>query len=601
MVRFHSRFVLASIFWTFLEPVIATWAVLKLLRSYCGPNDLLGLGKLVHGWSRVFYPLSIVLNELFSSYVTSYKRKREMKRLGCYNPIPRVKGRWIGNIDVLMAIVEFFYVGLFTHPEPIYIKTHNEANEYCGDIFAEWAEEYGPTFDMNILWAHQIVTVDPSNVKHIIATSFNQFEKGEKFHDMLEGFLGTGIFNSDSEIWKFHRSMARPFFERERVVDQSHFRRHTERLKSLLGVLSDGINSPFDIQDLFSRYTMDFTTDFLFGLNSRTMVPPHLVTKESGELMTAFDALRKTASTRIRIGSNWPLFELFFDRMKGPRQTVDAYIMPIVNEAIERNQMTAQSDDDGTKTFLEYLVTVSNDPSLIRDTLVSFLLAGRDTSASLLTFVTYVLALYPDVYRQLAEEINTIIHEDRLCTYEEIKNMRYLRATINETLRLFPPVPFNIRRSTNSPCILPSRLSAAIPGLFLYPRCSVTYSLLHIHRRKDTWGEDAEDFKPERWFAEDSKRVHVTNPFAFIPFNGGPRMCLGQNLAYLLVSHTIVEMVRGFRWTLAPDIQPVKVPKGWRDQPGRKGVEQCWPKSSLTLYSDGGLFVNMEQKGLDST
>ncbi|CAE6420699.1 unnamed protein product [Rhizoctonia solani] len=247
---------------------------------------------------------------------------------------------------------------------------------------------------------------------------------------MLEGFLGTGIFNSDGETWRLHRSMARPFFERDRVVDQSRFGRHTDRLKSLLNMLSDGDNSPFDIQDLFSRYTMDFITDFLFGLNSRTMIPPHLITKESEELMSAFDALRKAASTRIRIGSNWPLFELFFDRMKGPRQTVDAYIMPIVNEAIEKNRMIAQRDDDGTRTFLEYLVTVSNDPNLIRDTLVSFLLAGRDTSASLLTFMIYVLALYPDVYRQLAEEINGVVHEDRPCTFNDIKNMRYRESYV---------------------------------------------------------------------------------------------------------------------------------------------------------------------------
>ncbi|KAF8709230.1 cytochrome p450, partial [Rhizoctonia solani] len=361
------------------------------------------------------------------------------------------------------------------------------------------------------------------------ATSFNQFEKGEKFHDMLEGFLGTGIFNSDGETWKLHRSMARPFFDRERVVNQSHFERHTGRLKSLLGVLSDKDDSSFDIQ--VGRYTLDFTMGwfiiindpnialtyehlyvaFLFGLDSRTMVPPHSITKESEKLMFAFDTLRKAASTRIRM-------------MKDSRRTVDAYIMPIVNEAIERNQSIAQGDDDATRTFLEYLVTVSNDPKLIRDTLVSFLLAGRDTSASLLTFTIYVLALYPDTYDQLSKEINSIVNDDRPCTFEEIKSMRYLRALINETLRVFPPVPFNIRRSKNLPSILPSSLSRAQNG------------------RKDIWGDDAEEFKPGRWLTEGPQKVHITNPFAFIPFNGGPRMCLGQNLAYLLVSHTIVEL-----------------------------------------------------------
>ncbi|ELU45529.1 cytochrome P450 domain-containing protein [Rhizoctonia solani AG-1 IA] len=464
MVRFYSRFIIASAFWTFAEPIVATRAILKILRSFYGPDDLLYLGKLIHEWPRVLYPFSIVLNELVLSYVTSVRRKREMKRLGCYDLIPRV-------------------------------KTRNEANEYCGDIFAEWAEKYGPTFDMNILWAHQ------------------------------------------------HRSMARPFFDRERVVNQSHFERHTGRLKSLLGVLSDKDDSSFDIQ--VGRYTLDFTMGwfiiindpnialtyehlyvaFLFGLDSRTMVPPHLITKESEKLMFAFDTLRKAASTRIRIsGSNWPLFELFSDRMKDSRRTVDAYIMPIVNEAIERNQSIAQGDDDATRTFLEYLVTVSN-----------------------------------------------------------------VRALINETLRVFPPVPFNIRRSKNLPSILPSSLSRAQNGLFLYPRCSITYSLLHIHRRKDIWGDDAEEFKPGRWLAEDPQKVHTTNPFAFIPFNGGPRMCLGQNLAYLLVSHTIVELVRSFTWSLSSHIQQAKPPVNWRGEPGRKGEEQCWPKSSLTLYSDKGV------------
>lgn len=65
-----------------------------------------------------------------------------------------------------------------------------------------------------------------------------------------------------------------------------------------------------------------------------------------------------------------------------------------------------------------------------------------------------------------------------------------------------------------------------------------------------------------------------------------PGQCLGQNLAYLLVSHTVVSLVRGYNWELAPDKQPIKVPANWRGQPGRKGAEKCWPKSSLTLYAE---------------
>ncbi|KAG8726610.1 hypothetical protein FRC12_023236 [Ceratobasidium sp. 428] len=362
---------------------------------------------------------------------------------------------------------------------------------------------------------------------------------------------------------------------------------------------------------------MDFITDFLFGLSSRTMVPPHLITKESADLMTAFNELQAAASTRIRIGSNWPLFEIFSDRMKHPKRVVDAYTMPIVQSALNEKRSSnilPGDDDSSTRSLLEYLVSrtdgkfpfsepcnlslpYAKDSTLIRDTLLAFLLAGRDTSASLLTFVTYALALYPDVYQRLEAEINETAGGDESISIDNVKHMRYLRAIINETLRLFPPVPFNIRRSTDVPSILPSLLSHIPGGLYMYPRCSVTFSPLHIHRRKDLWGDDAEEFKPERWLLENPTKVHVANPFAFIPFNGGPRMCLGQNLAYLLASQTIARMVRRYTWTLSPAHQPAMVPDKWKGEPGRKGVEQCWPKAALTLYSDRGLFVIVQKKG----
>ncbi|QRV72825.1 cytochrome P450 family protein [Ceratobasidium sp. AG-Ba] len=331
------------------------------------------------------------------------------------------------------------------------------------------------------------------------------------------------------------------------------------------------------------------------------MVAPELITEESARLMSAFNELQSVASTRIRIGSNWPLFELFSDRMELPKRTVDAYIMPIVNSAIKlkRNGGNTQNEDcnNGITSLLDYLVSHTDDPIQIRDTLLAFLLAGRDTTASLLTFVTYALSLHPDVYQRLEAEINEVATVDDMITFDDIKHMRYLRATMNETLRLFPPVPFNIRRSTSVSSVLPSVLSRVPGGLYMYPRCSVTFSPLHIHRRKDLWGNDAEEFRPERWLGENSTKVHVTNPFAFFPFNGGPRMCLGQNLAYLLVSQTVIKLVREFTWDLSPTHQPALVPTRWKGQPGRKGIERCWPKAALTLYSDKGLFILLRKKG----
>lgn len=157
----------------------------------------------------------------------------------------------------------------------------------------------------------------------------------------------------------------------------------------------------------------------------------------------------------------------------------------------------------------------------------------------------------------------------------------------------FEPLP---ARTSELPSLFsPSKATPASP--FIVPKdVSVTLAPFLAHRRKDVWGEDAELFKPERWLLSLSndeqlpnytQLTHVSNPFAFLPFNAGPRICLGQSFALMESSYVLVRMIQRFSgtWELVDSMQPLPRTTG---QSGRQQWERCWPRASLTLYVEVG-------------
>ncbi|KAF8502557.1 cytochrome P450 monooxygenase pc-3 [Hysterangium stoloniferum] len=482
--------------------------------------------------------------------------------------IPKVRGALLGNLDILWKLV------------------YNDGNEYCGETLRMWAEVYGPTYDMNILWGHQ----------HILTTDFDSFGKGHIFREMFDTFLGAGIFTTDGDMWKSHRTMARPFFAAERLSDLWCFETHTSAtLEVMLKYAED--DKAFDIQarlvpliDIlinsrrrYSSFTLDAGVGFLFGQEPLSSAHGYQ------DFSEAFNNLSKIMSRRLRIGSNWRLFEMWRDPTIKFARVIHEFVEPIIQARMLSHHHGVHSD---ASTFLDYLLKSGADAKAVRDELLNFLLAARDTTTSLLTFTTYILASHPDIAENVRNEINRVIGERDIPTLGEVRSMKYLRAVINEVLRLFPPVPFNIRRCLKS-SVLPSPMSKLGP-FTISAGVSVTYSPLLIQRRKDLWGESAHEFDPQRWLRNDEKPF-VTNPFAFLPFNGGPRMCMGQQFAYIECSYVLIRMLRTFKsLQLAPDVQPAssQPPKLWLDRPiERLSIEKCWPKASLTLHSEGGLWI----------
>ncbi|KAJ7062902.1 cytochrome P450 monooxygenase pc-3 [Mycena amicta] len=488
---------------------------------------------------------------------------------------------------------------------------------YPGDFIEDWREEYGNTFITKVMLNRVITTVEPDHVKAILATEFDNYWKGPHEAQMSQSLLGFGIFNTDDELWRFHRSLARPFFSRERISDFDIFDHHTREALALLKKrLAEG--HPVDFQDLASRFTLDSATSFLFGKSIDSMsagLPypesspladsPAFHNHPSNTYVRSFVQSQVFTVQRAALQRQWPLVEFWKDRVKPHRKIIDEFIEPILNEALaKKNKGTQGGEVDGKmtevggeeETFLSHLVQATDDKEIIRDSIFNILIAGRDTTAATLTFGVYMLAEHPEILAKLRAEILETVGSSRMPTYDDLRHMKYLRAFLNETLRLYPPVPFDSRASKKAtvwPATRPGEKAFYVPA-----RTRCRYSVFVMHRRTDLWGPDALEFDPDR-FLDDRVRKYLTpNPFIFLPFNGGPRICLGQQFAYHEASFFLVRLLQSFTdFSLAPDAQPEasKPPLSWKTRKGTQAREKVRLGMHLTMYSKGGLWVQMNE------
>jgi len=161
----------------------------------------------------------------------------------------------------------------------------------------------------------------------------------------------------------------------------------------------------------------------------------------------------------------------------------------------------------------------TNDPYTLQSETLNVLLAGRDTTASLLSHTFHQLARRPDVWSKLQAEIDEL--GGQAPDYETLKSMKYVKWVINEALRLWPVVPGNTRISIRDTVLPVGGGPDGKSPIFVPKDTPVGYNVWSMHRRTDFFGEDALEFKPERW-------EKLLPGCEYLPFNGGPRICIGK-------------------------------------------------------------------------
>jgi len=265
---------------------------------------------------------------------------------------------------------------------------------------------------------------------------------------------------------------------------------------------------------------LDSAGEILFGTNIDSLHDPE------SKFGAAFDNLQASTAYRSLVYYIWKAGLVspgnFYDSLTYMDNFVDDIIEKCYNDQNleNREDLLAQYVKTVEKSTTE--MEIKMDKTYLRNMCKNMLIAARDTTACLLTWTIFELSQRPDVEAKLLEEIDHVVGmHNQTPTAEQLSELKYMKQVLNETLRLHPSVPFDVRTSVDEDW-LPN-------GYYIPPNTDVLYSSYMTHRLVEYWGPDAEKFDPTRWEPE---RIRGVPSFAFVPFHAGPRICLGQNMAY---------------------------------------------------------------------
>ncbi|KAD3337599.1 hypothetical protein R6Q59_027549 [Mikania micrantha] len=459
---------------------------------------------------------------------------------------------------ILVFIILFIslFIGTF-----IYCKTRVHCRcEIChAYVTSSWSFEFvnlcdwythllknSPTKTIHIHVLNNTITSNQQNVEYMLKTRFENYPKGKAFNAILGDFLGRGIFNADGESWRFQRKMA--CLELGKMSMRSYAFEVVNyeidhRLIPLITSFSRKEHEVLDLQDVFRRFSFDVICKFSFGYDPKCLDESFPLS----DLAVAFDLASRLSAQRAMTPSPlvWKIKRLFNvgseKRLQESIKTVNKFAQEVIRQ---RNKLGCCCNHED---LLSRFMTTTKDPSYLRDIVISFLLAGRDTIASSLTGLLWLLAQQPDVVSRIRAEALIVTQNKAMTCFEQLRELHYLQAVVYEGMRLFPPIQFNSKFCLQDD-VLPD-------GTFIKKGTRVTYHSYAMGRMETIWGSDCLVFKPERWLKDGV--FYQETPFKYPIFQAGYRMCLGKEMSLLEVKSVILSLLQRFDIELAhPTLTP---------------------------------------------
>ncbi|KAJ6879243.1 hypothetical protein NC652_032728 [Populus alba x Populus x berolinensis] len=444
----------------------------------------------------------------------------------------------------------------------------NRLHDYMTDLAGKYK-----TYRLIAPFRSEVYTADPVNVEYILKTNFENYGKGDLNYNNLSGLLGDGIFTVDGDKWRQQRKVSSYEFSTKVLRDFSSvvFRKNVAKLANIVSEAAKA-NQSMDIQDLFMKSTLDSIFKVAFGVELDSMCGSN---EEGVKFTSAFDDA--SALTLWRYVDVFWKIKRFLNigseaALKKNVKVVNDFVYKLINKKIElmRNseEVSSLKKDDILSRFLQ---VTENDPTYLRDIILNFVIAGKDTTAAALSWLIYMLCKHPAVQNKIAQEVKEATKVKEITDFAEfaasineeaLEKMKYLHAAITETLRLYPSVPVDAKV-----CFSDDTLP---DGFNVRKGDMVAYQPYAMGRMKFIWGDDAEEYKPERWFNEDGV-FQQESPFKFTAFQAGPRICLGKEFAYRQMKIFAAVLVTSFTFKLADERKPVNY------------------RTMINLHVDGGL------------
>ncbi|TVU50877.1 hypothetical protein EJB05_02271, partial [Eragrostis curvula] len=424
------------------------------------------------------------------------------------------------------------------------------------------------------------VTANPANVEYMLKTNFDNFPKGKPFAAVLGDLLGGGIFNVDGDAWRLQRKMASLELGSVNVRSYAYgiiAQEVESRLMPVLAAAADageggGEAVVVDLQDVLRRFAFDTICKISFGLDPGCLDLGMPVSR----FADAFDAATRLCAMRGAAASPlvWKakrLLNVGSEReLRRNIEIVDELAAAMIRE---RRKLGVAGSHDLLSRFMAANSAGDDDAvddKFLRDIVVSFLLAGRDTVSSALTTLFMLLSKNPAVAAAMRAEASG---DATSSSYQHLKGLHYTHAVLYENMRLFPPVQFDSKFCAADD-VLPD-------GTYVAGGARVMYHPYAMGRMPAVWGDDHGEFRPERWLTGPGGTFVPESMYRFPVFQAGLRVCLGKELAVTEMKAVAVAVVRAF------DVQVV----------GESGCGACAPKfvSGLTASVSGGLPVRIKR------
>ncbi|KAG7989504.1 hypothetical protein I3843_03G242200 [Carya illinoinensis] len=392
--------------------------------------------------------------------------------------------------------------------------------------------------------SYQVNTANPAVVQHILKTEFHNYGKGGNFHRVLKDLLGFGIFNVDGESWKFQRQVSSHEFNTkslrkfvETVVDTEL----SDRLIPILSSAAAKTGTVLDFQDILQRFAFDNICKIAFGFDPAYLLP----SLPKAKFAEAFEESVKISTERFisLIPLVWKIKKLLNigseKRLRIAVSEVREFATKIIRE--KKHELGEKASLDSIDLLSRFLRSGHVDENFVTDIVISFILAGRDTTSSALTWYFWLLSKNPRVEVEVLKEIR---EKSESPIYDEVKDMVYTHASLCECMRLYPPVAADTKEAAIDD-ILPD-------GTVVKKGMRVTYHQYAMGRMETLWGSDWAEFKPEGWLEKSEEeeqhwRFVGRDAYTYTVFQAGPRICLGKEMAFLQMKRLVAGILRRFK------------------------------------------------------
>ena len=395
----------------------------------------------------------------------------------------------------------------------------------------------------------------PDHIKHVLQDNARNYVKGIVIA-RLKVVIGDGLFTSEGDFWRRQRRLSQPAFHRDHLAGFATTMTETTAAMLDRWTARARTGAPFDVSAEMSGLTLGIVGRALFS----RVLDAHA--DDVGQALTAALAILNERAIRFLPSPIW-----WPSATNRRLRRAIAVLDRVVYDIIETRRRTATQPRD----LLAMLLLARDEETgagmtdrQLRDEVMTFLLAGHETTAVALTWTWYLLDRHPGVAERLRAEVAAALGT-RTPTVDDLPRLGYARMVVEEAMRLYPPVWGFTRQAIDEDHV----------GGFTIPKRSVVTISPYVTHRHPSYWHDPERFDPERFTPE---RIRSRPRFAYLPFSGGPRLCIGNEFALMEAQLVLAMTVQRYRLRLVPGTR----------------VEA---ESRLTLRPRGGLPMTVSATG----